>query len=133
MNKIDETRKKETFHESPRPSKFKNLLSQRLSKLKPNSPKKISPLFSRTIKILDKFNIRIKLPSFLLDELRIVKDGKYGMENSDVPGGWDGMVGELIRKVSSREANEYVVDRDLDTLLVTKIPASWRIRADRTI
>lgn len=55
------------------------------------------------------------------------------MENSDVPGGWDGMVGELIRKVSCREVNEYVVDRDLDTLLVTKIPASWRIRADQTI
>ncbi|KOC67420.1 Glutamate receptor 1 [Habropoda laboriosa] len=31
-------------------------------------------------------------------ELRIVKDGKYGMEDPDVPGGWDGMVGELIRK-----------------------------------
>ncbi|XP_076298659.1 glutamate receptor IB isoform X1 [Lasioglossum baleicum] len=31
-------------------------------------------------------------------ELRIVKDGKYGMENTEVPGGWDGMVGELIRK-----------------------------------
>ncbi|XP_075228817.1 glutamate receptor IB [Lycorma delicatula] len=31
-------------------------------------------------------------------ELRIVKDGQYGAENSDVKGGWDGMVGELIRK-----------------------------------
>ncbi|XP_053971522.1 glutamate receptor 1 isoform X2 [Hylaeus anthracinus] len=31
-------------------------------------------------------------------ELRIVKDGKYGMENQNVPGAWDGMVGELIRK-----------------------------------
>ncbi|XP_023289712.1 glutamate receptor 1 [Orussus abietinus] len=31
-------------------------------------------------------------------ELRIVRDGKYGTENPDVPGGWDGMVGELIRK-----------------------------------
>nr|XP_012232501.1 PREDICTED: glutamate receptor 1-like isoform X2 [Linepithema humile] len=31
-------------------------------------------------------------------ELRIVKDAKYGTENPDVPGGWDGMVGELIRK-----------------------------------
>lgn len=40
------------------------------------------------------------------DELRIVKDGKYGMENSDVPGGWDGMVGELIRKVSFREIDQ---------------------------
>lgn len=35
------------------------------------------------------------------DELRIVKDRKHGTENPDVPGGWDGMVGELIRKVSS--------------------------------
>ncbi|KAK0087576.1 hypothetical protein PV325_000702 [Microctonus aethiopoides] len=31
-------------------------------------------------------------------ELKIVGDGKYGSENLDVPGGWDGMVGELIRK-----------------------------------
>ncbi|XP_057333872.1 glutamate receptor 1-like isoform X2 [Microplitis mediator] len=31
-------------------------------------------------------------------ELRIVQDGKYGSENPDIPGGWDGMVGELIRK-----------------------------------
>lgn len=46
-----------------------------------------------------------------LDELRIVKDGKYGMENPDVPGGWDGMVGELIRKVSSKEVNEYISSR----------------------
>ncbi|XP_066250045.1 glutamate receptor 1-like isoform X2 [Euwallacea similis] len=30
-------------------------------------------------------------------ELRIVKDGKYGAENGDVKGGWDGMVGELVR------------------------------------
>lgn len=43
-----------------------------------------------------------------LDELRIVKDGKYGMENPDVPGGWDGMVGELIRKVSFKEVDEYI-------------------------
>jgi glutamate receptor 3/ionotropic glutamate receptor len=28
-----------------------------------------------------------------------VKDGNYGAENPDVKGGWDGMVGELIRKV----------------------------------
>lgn len=35
------------------------------------------------------------------DELRIVKDRRHGSESPDVPGGWDGMVGELIRKVSS--------------------------------
>ncbi|XP_015125944.1 glutamate receptor 1 isoform X1 [Diachasma alloeum] len=31
-------------------------------------------------------------------ELKPVDDGKYGSENPDVPGGWDGMVGELIRR-----------------------------------
>ncbi|XP_050512896.1 glutamate receptor 1 [Diabrotica virgifera virgifera] len=31
-------------------------------------------------------------------ELRIVKDGKYGAENHEVKGGWDGMVGELVRQ-----------------------------------
>nr|CAD7431083.1 unnamed protein product [Timema monikensis] len=33
-----------------------------------------------------------------VNELRIVKDGTYGSENPDVKGGWDGMVGELVRK-----------------------------------
>lgn len=32
-------------------------------------------------------------------ELKIVKDGSYGAENAKAKGGWDGMVGELIRKV----------------------------------
>jgi hypothetical protein len=28
----------------------------------------------------------------------LVKDGKYGAENQEVKGGWDGMVGELVRR-----------------------------------
>lgn len=35
-----------------------------------------------------------------LDALRIVKDRKYGAKNADEVGGWDGMVGELVRRVS---------------------------------
>ncbi|XP_017787276.1 PREDICTED: glutamate receptor 1-like isoform X2 [Nicrophorus vespilloides] len=31
-------------------------------------------------------------------EIRIVKDGTYGAENHEVKGGWDGMVGELVRQ-----------------------------------
>ncbi|CAK1554880.1 unnamed protein product [Leptosia nina] len=31
-------------------------------------------------------------------ELRIVKDGKYGGENIDAESGWDGIVGELMRR-----------------------------------
>ncbi|XP_060809791.1 glutamate receptor 1-like [Amyelois transitella] len=31
-------------------------------------------------------------------ELRIVKDGKYGNENPKITGGWDGMIGELLKK-----------------------------------
>lgn len=34
------------------------------------------------------------------DALRIVKDRKYGAKNADERGGWDGMVGELVRRVS---------------------------------
>lgn len=28
-----------------------------------------------------------------------MQDGNYGSENQFAPGGWDGMVGELVRKV----------------------------------
>ncbi|XP_052752544.1 glutamate receptor 1-like [Galleria mellonella] len=31
-------------------------------------------------------------------EIRLVKDGKYGNENPKIVGGWDGMIGELLRK-----------------------------------
>jgi len=33
-----------------------------------------------------------------IDEIQVVKDGKYGNENRQ--GEWDGMVGELVRRVS---------------------------------
>lgn len=39
------------------------------------------------------------------DEIRIVKDGNYGAENPNVKGGWDGMVGELVRQVSALNSN----------------------------
>lgn len=38
--------------------------------------------------------------SLVPDEIRIVKDGQYGTENPEVKGGWDGIVGELVRQVS---------------------------------
>lgn len=34
------------------------------------------------------------------DTLKIVRDGKYGAKNPKEIGGWDGMVGELVRRVS---------------------------------
>lgn len=37
---------------------------------------------------------------FIIDELRVVKDRKYGNENPNVTGGWDGIIGELVRRVS---------------------------------
>lgn len=69
------------------------------------------------------------------DELRIVKDGKYGTENPDVPGGWDGMVGELIRKVSS---GNFVVSATSSTRSAfsspeTGSPGSLRGKAPRVI
>lgn len=32
--------------------------------------------------------------------MRLVKDNLYGSENPKIQGGWDGMVGELVRRVS---------------------------------
>lgn len=37
---------------------------------------------------------------FNVVELRVVPDGNCGAENQFAPGGWDGMVGVLLRKVS---------------------------------
>jgi len=67
------------------------------------------------------------------DELRIVKDGKYGTENPDVPGGWDGMVGELIRKVSS---GDFVVAAASPTFFSppkTGVPGNLRGQTPRVI
>lgn len=54
-----------------------------------------------------KFNARLSSSTFIWGararstvELKIVKDGTYGAENAKAKGGWDGMVGELVRKVS---------------------------------
>lgn len=43
------------------------------------------------------------LPFVRTDTIRVVKDGKYGAENP-TDGGWDGMVGELVRRVSFNRA-----------------------------
>lgn len=36
----------------------------------------------------------------LSDELRLVRDNNYGSQNAEKPEEWDGMVGELKRRVS---------------------------------
>lgn len=41
-------------------------------------------------------------------ELRLVQDGSYGAENQFAPGGWDGMVGELVRKVRYRHSWQHL-------------------------
>jgi len=38
--------------------------------------------------------------------MRLVHDGSYGAENQFAPGGWDGMVGELVRKVRKMAKTE---------------------------
>ena len=30
-------------------------------------------------------------------EIQVVKDGQYGVSDPSVPGGWTGMIGELVR------------------------------------
>ena len=34
------------------------------------------------------------------DEIRLVKDKRYGSVNTSVEGNWDGIIGELVRRVS---------------------------------
>lgn len=53
-------------------------------------------------------------------ELRVVQDGNYGIENHFAPGGWDGMVGELVRKVSTgwRGEEEHSLALHIVTLFV---------------
>lgn len=42
----------------------------------------------------------IKLSFYLTVHFRLSADGKYGNVNPNMIGGWDGMVGELVRNVS---------------------------------
>lgn len=42
----------------------------------------------------------------LSDQLRLVKDDKYGSENPNVTGGWDGVIGELVRKVTLKKTGK---------------------------
>ncbi|XP_045509956.1 glutamate receptor 1-like [Colias croceus] len=45
-------------------------------------------------------------------EMRLVKDGKYGQENPDAPGGWDGIIGELVRKEADLSISSLTVTVD---------------------
>lgn len=53
--------------------------------------------FANRIFLID--YIPIYLAPVILDVLRPVRDQRYGAKNSNEVGGWDGMVGELVRRV----------------------------------
>lgn len=44
---------------------------------------------------------------FISDELRLVKIGKYGKEDPTMVGGWDGIIGEIVRKVEKNKHGLY--------------------------
>lgn len=56
----------------------------------------------------------------IADELRIVRDGKYGAENPEVKGGWDGMVGELVRQVSYTNLKIFASTTTLSIFILLK-------------
>lgn len=37
---------------------------------------------------------------FVIDEIHVVKDGKFGTPDPSNPSGWSGMIGELLNNVS---------------------------------
>ncbi|CAB0019762.1 unnamed protein product [Nesidiocoris tenuis] len=69
-------------------------------------------------------------------ELRIVKDGQYGADNSEKKGGWDGMVGELIRKRNPQFRmiiwmNLITVSHVLIIIMQKISRPSWRTKSER--
>ncbi|XP_075991203.1 glutamate receptor 1-like [Anticarsia gemmatalis] len=50
-------------------------------------------------------------------ELRKVRDGKYGIENPKIVGGWDGMVGELLRKEADMAIAPMTVTLERETVI----------------
>lgn len=48
----------------------------------------------------------ISLHLLFLDDIRLVKDGKYGSESPT--GAWSGLVGEIVRKVNTHNHKIYL-------------------------
>ncbi|XP_068623895.1 glutamate receptor 1-like [Battus philenor] len=74
--------------------------------------------------ILDKMEIKY--------EMRLVKDGKYGRENPKVIGGWDGMVGELLRKEADLVIAPLIVTLERETVVDFSKPfLSFDVKPDK--
>lgn len=79
---------------------------------------------------------KIKLPSSLnenrllgfKDEIRIVKDGKYGAESANSPGGWDGIVGELIRHEADIAIASMTITSERERVIDFSKPYSMEIK-----
>ncbi|ALC43617.1 Glu-RIB [Drosophila busckii] len=57
-------------------------------------------------------------------ELRLVKDGNYGSENPAAPAGWDGMMGELVRKVSAIHKHTHTHTHTYICMVCVCLPAA---------
>ncbi|CAB3225979.1 unnamed protein product [Arctia plantaginis] len=66
-------------------------------------------------------------------EIRLVKDGKYGHENPKMINGWDGMVGELIRKEADMAIAPMTVTLERETVIDFSKPfLSFDIKPTKT-
>ncbi|XP_050422335.1 glutamate receptor 1-like [Adelges cooleyi] len=58
-------------------------------------------------------------------EFRIVKDNKYGVENHDMKGGWDGMIGEIIRKEADLAIAPLTITAEREKVVEFSKPFMW--------
>ncbi len=55
-------------------------------------------------------------------EIRPVKDGQYGVSDSSVPGGWTGMIGELVRNEADLAISPLTINAQREQVVDFSVP-----------
>ena len=55
-------------------------------------------------------------------EIQVVKDGQYGISDPDVPGGWTGMIGELIRNEADIAISPLTINAQREQVVDFTVP-----------
>ena len=59
-----------------------------------------------------------------------MKDGKYGAESANSPGGWDGIVGELIRHEADIAIASMTITSERERVIDFSKPFSMKLKND---
>ena len=58
----------------------------------------------------------------LLFEIQVVKDGQYGISDPSVPGGWTGMIGELVRNEADIAISPLTINAQREQVVDFTVP-----------